>query len=35
LVAINGEPCMAHQVRLLHANSVECVVICAGYLGEQ
>lgn len=35
LVEINGEPFLAHQLRLLRANGVERVVLCVGYLGEQ
>jgi NDP-sugar pyrophosphorylase family protein len=34
LVAINGEPFIAHQLRLLKANGIVRVVVCAGYLGE-
>ena len=34
LVDINGTPFIVHQLRLLRANGVEKVVICAGYLGE-
>ena len=34
LVDVNGEPFIAHQLRLLRANGVERVVVCAGYLGE-
>jgi NDP-sugar pyrophosphorylase family protein len=34
LVPINGEPFIAHQLRLLRANGIERVVLCAGYLGE-
>ena len=34
LVAIGGEPFIAHQLRLLRANGVDKVVLCAGYLGE-
>jgi MurNAc alpha-1-phosphate uridylyltransferase len=34
LVDVNGEPFIAHQLRLLHANGIERVIICAGYLGE-
>src|SRR5258705_6928348 len=35
LIEINGEPFLAHQLRLLRANGIERVVLCAGYLGEQ
>ena len=34
LIDINGEPFIAHQLRLLHSNGIERVVLCAGYLGE-
>ncbi len=34
LVDVNGEPFIAHQLRLLQANGVTRVVICAGHLGE-
>jgi NDP-sugar pyrophosphorylase family protein len=34
LLDVNGEPFIAHQLRLLRANGIERVVICAGYLGE-
>jgi len=34
LVEVNGEPFIAHQLRLLRANDIERVVICAGHLGE-
>jgi MurNAc alpha-1-phosphate uridylyltransferase len=34
LVDVNGEPFIHHQLCLLHANGIERVVICAGYLGE-
>lgn len=34
LVDVNGEPFIAHQLRLLHINGVDRVVVCAGYLGE-
>jgi histidinol-phosphate phosphatase family protein len=35
LIEINGEPFLAHQLRLLKGSGAERVVICAGYLGEQ
>jgi NDP-sugar pyrophosphorylase family protein len=35
LIEINGEPFLAHQLRLLRANGIERVVLCAGFLGEQ
>src|SRR6185369_1663096 len=34
LVEINGEPFLAHQLRLLHANGIRRVVLCVGYLAE-
>lgn len=34
MVDVDGEPFIAHQLRLLHSNGVERVIICAGYLGE-
>ncbi|HEY4364367.1 MAG TPA: nucleotidyltransferase family protein [Bryobacteraceae bacterium] len=34
LVEINGEPFLAHQLRLLRSRGIERVVLCAGYLGE-
>jgi N-acetyl-alpha-D-muramate 1-phosphate uridylyltransferase len=35
LVAINGEPFLAHQLRLLRDRGIRRVVICVGFLGEQ
>jgi NDP-sugar pyrophosphorylase family protein len=35
LVEINGEPFLAHQLRLLRRGGCEQVVVCAGYRGEQ
>src|SRR5512141_2914134 len=35
LVEINGEPFLAHQLRLLRAAGIGRVVLCLGYLGEQ
>ena len=35
LVEINGEPFLAHQLRLLRAHGIERVVLCIGQLGEQ
>ncbi len=35
LVGINGEPFLAHQLRLLKANGFERVVLCVGFLGHQ
>ncbi|HSI10856.1 MAG TPA: nucleotidyltransferase family protein [Chthoniobacter sp.] len=34
LVAVAGEPFLAHQLRLLHARGVRRAVMCVGYLGE-
>lgn len=34
LVPINGEPFLAHQLRLLQRKGVREVVLCIGYLGE-
>jgi MurNAc alpha-1-phosphate uridylyltransferase len=34
LVDVHGKPFIAHQLRLLRANGVERVIVCAGYLGE-
>ena len=35
LVEINGEPFLAHQLRLLRRSGLERVVMCTGYRGEQ
>lgn len=35
LIEINGEPFLAHQLRLLRARGIERVVLCLGYRGEQ
>ena len=35
LIEINGEPFVAHQLRLLRRHGIERVVLCVGYLGEQ
>ncbi len=35
LINVNGEPFIAHQLRLLQQNGIRHVVLCAGYLGEQ
>jgi N-acetyl-alpha-D-muramate 1-phosphate uridylyltransferase len=35
LVEINGEPFLWHQLRLLHRNGIEHVVLCVSHLGEQ
>ena len=34
LITINGEPFIAHQLRLLLANGIKRIVLCTGYLGE-
>ena len=34
LVDVNGEPFIAHQLRLLRRHGVDRVVVCVGYLGE-
>jgi N-acetyl-alpha-D-muramate 1-phosphate uridylyltransferase len=34
LILINGEPFIAHQLRLLSSAGVDHVVMCVGYLGE-
>jgi N-acetyl-alpha-D-muramate 1-phosphate uridylyltransferase len=34
LLDINGEPFIAHQLRLLAETGVQRVVVCAGYLGD-
>jgi len=34
LLQVNGEPFIAHQLRLLRANGVRRVVLCVGHLGE-
>src|SRR5262249_17995413 len=34
LVEVNGEPFIAHQLRLLRAKGIERVVVCSGSLGE-
>jgi NDP-sugar pyrophosphorylase family protein len=34
LVDVNGEPFIAHQLRLLRENQIERVVLCVGHLGE-
>jgi len=35
LIDIEGEPFIAHQLRLLRSKGVHRVVVCAGYLGER
>ncbi|HUI55025.1 MAG TPA: nucleotidyltransferase family protein [Bryobacteraceae bacterium] len=34
LIEINGEPFLAHQLRLLASRGIRCVTLCVGYLGE-
>src|SRR4051794_8774418 len=34
LIEINGEPFLAHQLRLLYPNGIRRVVLCVGYLSE-
>ncbi len=34
LLDVNGEPFVAHQLRLLHSQGVTHVVFCVGFLGE-
>ena len=34
LIEVNGEPFVAHQLRLLQANGIRRVVLCVGFLGE-
>jgi MurNAc alpha-1-phosphate uridylyltransferase len=34
LVEIDGEPFIAHQLRLLHSRGLRRVVLCLGHLGE-
>jgi N-acetyl-alpha-D-muramate 1-phosphate uridylyltransferase len=34
LIDINGEPFIAHQLRLLRSRGIERVVLCVSYLGE-
>lgn len=35
LIDIDGQPFVAHQLRLLQKNNISHVVICIGYLGEK
>ena len=35
LVDLNGEPFIAHQLRLLHSKGLRRVVLCVGFLGEK
>jgi NDP-sugar pyrophosphorylase family protein len=34
LIPINGEPFLAHQLRLLRSRGIERVVLCVGHMGE-
>ncbi|MGA2413443.1 MAG: nucleotidyltransferase family protein [Candidatus Sulfotelmatobacter sp.] len=34
LIAIQGEPFVAHQLRLLRKNGIEHVILCVGHMGE-
>jgi NDP-sugar pyrophosphorylase family protein len=34
LLDINGEPFLAHQLRLLHSRGIRRIVCCVGFLGE-
>jgi NDP-sugar pyrophosphorylase family protein len=34
LVPINGQPFLAHQLRLLRSRGIERVVLCVGHMGE-
>jgi NDP-sugar pyrophosphorylase family protein len=34
LIDINGEPFVAHQLRLLHSRGIRRAVLCVGYRGE-
>ena len=35
LIPVNGEPFLAHQLRLLEAAGLDRVVLCVGFLGEK
>jgi len=35
LIPIDGEPFVAHQLRLLERNGIRRVILCVGHLGEQ
>src|SRR3990167_150214 len=35
LVEVDGEPFIAHQLRLLKKNGIQRVMMCVGYLGDQ
>lgn len=34
LIEIDGEPFIAHQLRLLHSRGIRSAVLCVGHLGE-
>src|SRR5277367_6240588 len=34
LIAIDGEPFVAHQLRLLRKNGIQHVILCLGHMGE-
>ncbi len=34
LISINGEPFIAHQLRLLRSKGIDRAALCVGYLGE-
>jgi MurNAc alpha-1-phosphate uridylyltransferase len=35
LLDVNGEPFIAHQLRLLHGKGIRRAVLCVGFLGEK
>jgi NDP-sugar pyrophosphorylase family protein len=35
LIEIEGQPFVAHQLRLLQRNGIQSVILCIGHLGEQ
>jgi NDP-sugar pyrophosphorylase family protein len=35
LISIDGEPFVAHQLRLLQRSAIQRVILCVGHLGEQ
>ena len=35
LLDLNGQPFIAHQLRLLHSKGIRRVVLCVGFLGEK
>lgn len=35
LIDVNGEPFIAHQLRLLREHQIERVILCVGHLGEK